>query len=101
MERKMTAESNKEPRKNIIETIRSFSGFKSSPPQKVGLHPKSGFNIWYLLIFFVIITVVQQFFLSPKVETIPYSQFKQYVAEGKVSTLIIEPEKVRGTQTEK
>jgi hypothetical protein len=60
MERKMTAKSTKEPRKNIIETIRSWLGFKASPPQKEGLPPKSGFNIWYLLIPFLIITIAQQ-----------------------------------------
>lgn len=32
---------------------------------------------------------------------IPYSQFKQYVIEGKVGTLTIGPEKISGTLTEK
>jgi cell division protease FtsH len=35
------------------------------------------------------------------VETIPYSQFKQYIAEGKVDTLTIDPENIHGTLTEK
>ncbi|MCG2745913.1 MAG: ATP-dependent zinc metalloprotease FtsH [Desulfobulbaceae bacterium] len=62
---------------------------------------KSGFNLWYILLFFLFVTLIQQFFLPAKVETIPYSQFKQYVAEDKVGTLTIEPENIRGTLTGK
>jgi len=97
----MTDDSNKEPQKNIIEQIRSLLGFENQPPQKDGLPPKSGFNIWYFLLLFLFITLLQQFFFSPKVETIPYSQFKQYVAEDKVGTLTIDPQNIRGTLTEK
>ncbi|RJX26874.1 MAG: ATP-dependent metallopeptidase FtsH/Yme1/Tma family protein [Desulfurivibrio sp.] len=97
----MTDNSNREPRKNIIEQIRSWLGLENPPPQKNGLPRKSGFNMWYILILFLIITSVQQFLLAPKVEPIPYSQFKQYVAAGKVGTLTIEPEKIHGTLTEK
>jgi hypothetical protein len=64
MERKMTAKSNKEPRKNIIETIRSWLGFQDKSLQKEGLPPKSGFSIWYLLVPFLIITIVQQLTLD-------------------------------------
>jgi ATP-dependent Zn protease len=34
---------------------------------------------------------------SEKVETIPYNQFKQYLAEGDVSKLTIGPQKISGT----
>ena len=40
---------------------------------------------------------LQQYFFSPKVETIPYSQFKQEVAEGSVSKLTVGPENITGT----
>jgi len=97
----MTANSNKEPQKNIIEQIRSLLGFENTPPRKDGLPPKTGLNIWYVLLTFLFITLIQQFFVSPRVESISYSQFKQYVAEGKVSTLTIGPEKIHGTLTGK
>ncbi|MBU4263005.1 MAG: ATP-dependent zinc metalloprotease FtsH [Proteobacteria bacterium] len=96
----MTANNNKEPQKNIIEQIRSWLGLEN-PPQKYGVPQKSGFNLWYILLFFLFVTLIQQFFLPAKVETIPYSQFKQYVAEDKVGTLTIEPENIRGTLTGK
>jgi len=40
---------------------------------------------------------LQQSFFSAKVETIPYSQFKQYVAEGSAGDLTIGPENITGT----
>jgi cell division protease FtsH len=97
----MTGNSDKEPQKNIIEQIRSLLGFENTPPGKNALPPKYGINIWYFLLLFLFITLIQQFFVSPRVEKIPYSQFKQFVSEGKVSTLTIGPEKIHGTRTEK
>ena len=44
---------------------------------------------------------MQQYFLSQKVETIPYSQFKQYLVEGKVVKLTIGPEDISGTSERK
>ncbi|OGQ97712.1 MAG: cell division protein FtsH [Deltaproteobacteria bacterium RIFOXYD12_FULL_57_12] len=97
----MPPDSDNKPQKNIIETIRSLFGLNNTAPGKDGLPPKSGFNIWYVLLFFLFLTSLQQFLFAPKVETIPYSQFKQYVAAGKVSTLTIDPENIHGTLTEK
>ncbi len=59
--------------------------------------PKAHFSIWYFLIAFLLFTYLQQYFLSRKVETIPYSQFKQYLAEGNVVKLTIGPENITGT----
>ena len=59
--------------------------------------PKARFSIWYFLIAIFLFTYLQQYFLSAKVETIPYSQFKQYIAEGNIGKLIIGPENINGT----
>lgn len=47
----MTDKSNREPRNNIIEQIRSWLGLENPPPQKAGLPWKAGLNIWYILLF--------------------------------------------------
>ena len=47
----------------------------------------------------LLFSYLQQYFFSSKVETIPYSQFKQYIAEGNVGKLIIGPENINGTLT--
>ena len=59
--------------------------------------PKAHFSIWYFLIAFLLFTYLQQYYFSRKVETIPYGQFKQALAEGNVSKLTIGPENITGT----
>jgi cell division protease FtsH len=60
------------------------------------LPPKTRFSIWYFLIAFLIFLSAAILF-SSKVETISYSQFKQYIAQGNASKLIIGPENIKGT----
>jgi cell division protease FtsH len=67
------------------------------PQKKNALPPKAHFSIWYFLIAFLIFILMQQYLLSRKVETIPYSQFKQFLVEGKVLKLTIGPEDISGT----
>ncbi|MEJ2689043.1 MAG: ATP-dependent zinc metalloprotease FtsH [Deltaproteobacteria bacterium] len=96
----MTAKKSKEPPKNIVEQIRAWMGLENTPPPIDASPPKSGFNIWYILFFIFLISLLPQFWHS-NVKTIPYSQFKQYAAAGKVSTLTVGPENIRGTLTGK
>jgi cell division protease FtsH len=44
---------------------------------------------------------LQQYFLSRKIETIPYSRFKQELAQGNVDKLTVGPENITGTLKEK
>jgi len=66
------------------------------PREKNALPPKAHFSIWYFLVAFLIFALIQQYVLFQKVETIPHSQFKQYVVEGKVVRLTIGPEDISG-----
>jgi cell division protease FtsH len=77
--------------------LSSLLGSQTPQGKGKGLPPKAHFSIWYFLIVFLLFTLVQQYFLSPKVETIAYSKFKNYLAEGQVSSLIIGPESITGT----
>ena len=45
----------------------------------------------------LLIMYLQQYFFSPKVETIPYSQFKEDLAQGNVEKLTIGPDNITGT----
>ena len=87
--------------KELIENLKDKfrSVFSPQDPQKKknALPPKAHFSIWYFLIAFLLFTFVQQYFLSQKVETISYGQFKQYLADGLVSKLTIRPENISGT----
>ena len=73
----MASNRNKDPQNNFLDKLRSLLGFQER--QKNTLPPKARFSIWYFLIAIFIFTYLQQYFFSAKVETIPYSQFKQYI----------------------
>ena len=87
----------KQPEENLVDKVRSFFSPRDGQKNKNALPPKTHFSIWYFLIAFLLFTYLQQYFFSPKVETIPYSQFKQNLAEDNVTKLIIGPENITGT----
>ncbi len=93
----MPLDEEKKPGENLKDKLSSFFGFQAPQGKGKGLPPKAHFSIWYFLIVFLLFTLVQHYFLSPKMETIPYSKFKQYLAEGQVSSLTIGPENITGT----
>ena len=93
----MAANGNKTPLEDLKERFRALFAPGSVQKRKGGLPPKTHFSIWYFLITFLLIFYLQQYFFSPKVETIPYSQFKQNLVEGNVTKLIIGPEHINGT----
>ena len=97
----MPSNEKKEPIEDLKDKLRSFFGPRDPQKKKDAFPPKTHFSIWYILIAFLLFTYLQQYFLSRKVETIPYGQFKQALAEGNVSKLTIGPENITGTLTGK
>jgi cell division protease FtsH len=93
----MPSNADKKPDGNLRDKLSSLFGSPNPPKKKDALPPKTHFSIWYFLIVFLLITLIQQYFFFPKVETIPYSQFKQDLAEGNVNQLTIGPENITGT----
>ncbi|MGE5188450.1 MAG: ATP-dependent zinc metalloprotease FtsH [Gemmatimonadota bacterium] len=87
----------KEPPENLKEVLRSLFGPREPGKPANDLPRKVHFSIWYVLIAFLLLSYVQQYYLSRKVETISYSQFKQQVAADNVSDLTIGPEVIVGT----
>ena len=65
----MAEDDEKNPNEVFKRKIKSF--FSPPDPQKKGgsLPPKAHFSIWYFLIAFLLFSLLQQYFLSPKVET--------------------------------
>jgi len=93
----MPANGKKSLLEDLKERLQSLFAPQEGQKKKDALPPKTHFSIWYFLIAFLLFTYLQQYFFSPKVETIPYSQFKQYLAEGNVTKLVIGPEHINGT----
>ena len=56
---------------------------------------KTGFSIGYLLLFLVVLYIIQMF-MSPKAGEITYSQFREYVSEGKIVDCSIGEKIIRG-----
>jgi cell division protease FtsH len=82
---------------NLMDKLRSVFGPRDPKKNKNALPPKAHFSIWYFLMAFLLFSYLQHYFLSEKVETIPYSQFKQYIAEGILNKVTIGPENIHGT----
>jgi cell division protease FtsH len=87
----------KETVDNLKDQFRSLFNPQDPQKKKNALPPKAHFSIWYFVIVFLLFSFAQQYFFSRKVENIPYSQFKQYLAEGAVVKLTIGPEDISGT----
>jgi cell division protease FtsH len=92
----MQSNGKKEPGEILKDKLHSIFSPKDPQKKKNALPPKAHFSIWYFLMAFLLFSYLQQHFLSSKVETIPYSQFKQYLAEGTLSKLTIGPENIQG-----
>ena len=92
----MPSDGKEEPVENWKDKVRSLFGPQDPQKRKNGLPPKTHFSIWYFLIAFLLFSYLQQYYLSRKVETIPYSEFKQSLAAGEVSKLTIGPENISG-----
>ena len=92
---KIPSDGKKEPLEDLKGKLRSLLGFQER--RKNTLPPKAHFSIWYFLIAFLLFSYLQQYYFSRKVETIPYSQFKQYIAAGDIGKLTIGPENINGT----
>lgn len=91
------AEEEKKQEEKFKEKLSSLFKVPEYEKKKQSLPPKAHFSIWYFLIVFLILTLLQYYFLSPKVETISYSKFKQYLAEGQITNVVIGPETITGT----
>jgi cell division protease FtsH len=80
-------------------SLRNFLGLKE-PSDRGGKKPilkKTNFTIWYFVIAFLIILLIQNYIVTRKTEdVIPYSEFKESLRTGKIKDLIIMQESISG-----
>ena len=93
----MASNDKKDPRINLVDKVRSFLGLDNHPKNQAGMPSKTRFSIWYFIIAMILFSYLQPLLFSSKIETISYSQFKQYVEQGIASDLVIGPESIKGT----
>lgn len=81
-----------------LPNLRDLLGLKE--PDRGGKKPtlkKTHFTIWYFLIAFLIILLIQNYFVGKKVEEeISYSEFKESLRAGKVKEVTITSEAISG-----
>ena len=84
--------------------LREIFGIKEPPGGgKKPFFKKTHFTIWYFLIAFLVILLIQNYFVAKKVEdVIPYSEFKEALRAEKVKDVTITDESIGGArETEK
>jgi cell division protease FtsH len=85
--------------------LRDLLGIKE-PSDRGGKKPilkRTHFTIWYFVIAFLIILLIQNYMMTRKTEdVIPYSEFKETLRTDKIKDLTITPESINGErETEK
>jgi hypothetical protein len=73
----MPSNGKKEGRQNLSDKFPFLFGTQDPQKKKNALPPKTHFSIWYFFLALLLFTYMQQYLFSAKVETIPYSQFRQ------------------------
>ena len=59
--------------------------------------PRAGSTLWYVLAFFLLLAIANAVFFSIRSgDTIPYSDFKQHVRDGRVQDVTISQDYIRG-----
>ena len=65
--------------------------------RRTGPRTAPGSAVWYVLAFLLLLAVAQAFFFQIQSgDTIPYSEFKQLVREGKIQEVTLSEERIRG-----
>jgi cell division protease FtsH len=81
--------------------LRDLLGIRE-PSDRGGKKPilkKTHFTIWYFVIAFIIILLIQNYVMTRKTEdVIPYSEFKELLRTDKIKDLTINPESINGIE---
>jgi cell division protease FtsH len=68
---------------------------KKPPPQRLG-NRRMSFSIWYLVGAFLLMLALQNLFFQEQALEIPYSDFKQFVKDGRVVEVTVSRDMIRG-----
>ncbi len=69
---------------------------KGRPGPRRPVSPRPVQSTWYLLALFLVLALVQTYLFMPAGRTIPYSEFKNLVAQDKVAELTVSDQTIRG-----
>jgi cell division protease FtsH len=72
-----------------------MNGPRRKPPDN-STKRKLNFSIWYILLAFFVMYLIQTLLIQQEIEKIPYSKFKQLLREGRIRECTVSPEKIYG-----
>ncbi|MEW6442172.1 MAG: ATP-dependent zinc metalloprotease FtsH [bacterium] len=75
-------------------------GRKQRPSGDPSQKSKIRFSLWYFLVAALILMMIQSYFAKRQVMEVPYSEFKSWVAAGKVESCWIQENRIEGTLKE-
>src|SRR5687768_14313905 len=82
----------------MADTTNQPSKNRRGNDRRTGPRTTPGGAVWYVLGFLILLALAQAFFIQLQTgETIPYSDFKALVREGKVEEVTLSEERVHGT----
>jgi cell division protease FtsH len=84
-------EQKKKKGKNIFLEIKDKAKAKDKKTQ--------GFTYIYFILGFIAIAIINTYFFTSEIKNIPYSEFKESIAKGRISDLVIDTEAIQGTIT--
>lgn len=64
---------------------------QTDPSQK-----KVSFSVWYFIAALIMLMLFQSYLAEPQRDTVPYSDFKQWVQEERVYNLVLSSDRIRG-----
>ena len=64
--------------------------------KKTNIPRRTRFTIWYVIIVFLALSLLQQVFLASTIQDISYGEFKRKLVEGNVKYVNITPQLIRG-----
>ena len=83
------------PIDRFMNRLRGSSGESGSGPPDHS-QKKVHFSLWYFIVALLLLTWLQGYLAEPQREKIPYSEFKQWVRDGKVANLVLGSDRIRG-----
>jgi len=92
---KKTRHEESNPMDRFMKHLKGTSG-EGDPRGQDPSQRRFHFSFWYFFAALLLVAWVQTYLVEPQRERVTYSEFKQWVRDGRVGNLILGPERVRG-----
>ncbi len=86
---------NTNPFSELMERLKGGKGSQGQDPSDPSMR-KMRFSLLYFILVLGVLFVLQNYTTNQKIHRFSYSDFKQMVQDGKVSNLVLEPDRIRG-----